>query len=309
MPITRNDHYIIVNYHYVENPRPDFSGIFPCPVKEFERQVAQMSRNFKITTLEGVYEACASHAPEKVAAITFDDGLNDQYENAVPLLKKYGAPASFFIITSTLDGVVPSAHKIHVLLSRVPPDELVRTLNSFMESAHPDLAARFHVPRDRRISKRRMHEDIAVANFKETVSALPIEIKNQYIARVFASMGIEESKLAQELFMDRARIASLHRDGFEIGNHSDSHDALTALGAAEIRHDVRESQRKLHAIVGEAPVSFSYPFGLTSTASLEALEEEKVKYAVTVDARALTHDDHRLLTPRFDTNDMRDGDL
>src|SRR3989338_4606904 len=187
MLITPRDRQIIVNYHYVEDPRPDFSGIFPCPVKEFERQVALLSKNFKITTLRGVFEACRASAPEKVAAITFDDGLCDQYENALPILKKYGAPATFFIITSTFDSVVPSAHKIHLLLSKISPDELVIMFSSFMAREYPGKAEQYFIPTDRRIFERRQHENLVVANFKETLSAIPVDIKNKYIAYVFSS--------------------------------------------------------------------------------------------------------------------------
>lgn len=307
MPITPEDKHIIVNYHYVQDPRPDFSGIFPCVVKEFERQIALLAHHFTITTLEGVFEARESFSPKKFAAITFDDGLKGQYYNALPVLKKYGATATFFIITSTFAGIVPSAHKIHLLFSRAAPDELVDTFNAFVREYYPRTGARYHIPKDRRISERRQHEDVRVANFKETLSAIPADIKNKFMESVFSVIGLKESELSQELFMSQAEIASLHRAGFEIGNHTDSHDALYSMGEEQIRKDLSRSQEKLKTITGEMPTAFSYPFGLTSKAALRALEEERFKYAVTVEVRALTPEDHRLLLPRFDTNDIRDG--
>ena len=41
--------------------------------------------------------------PEKPLIITFDDGYEDNYTNAFPLLQKYGFTATFFLITSFLD--------------------------------------------------------------------------------------------------------------------------------------------------------------------------------------------------------------
>lgn len=40
--------------------------------------------------------------PDKPILITFDDGYLDNYENAYPILKKYGMVATFFIITDML---------------------------------------------------------------------------------------------------------------------------------------------------------------------------------------------------------------
>ncbi len=37
--------------------------------------------------------------PDKVVAVTFDDGYEDNYKNAYPILKKYDIPATIFIIT------------------------------------------------------------------------------------------------------------------------------------------------------------------------------------------------------------------
>jgi len=40
--------------------------------------------------------------PENPVLITFDDGYLDNYENAYPLLQRYGMTAAFFVITSLL---------------------------------------------------------------------------------------------------------------------------------------------------------------------------------------------------------------
>jgi peptidoglycan/xylan/chitin deacetylase (PgdA/CDA1 family) len=45
--------------------------------------------------------------PNKPILITFDDGWEDQYWNAVPVLDKYGFKATFFIIGNTLTGTWP----------------------------------------------------------------------------------------------------------------------------------------------------------------------------------------------------------
>lgn len=43
------------------------------------------------------------NCPDKPVVITFDDGYRDNYDNAYPILKKYGFKATIFVITKYID--------------------------------------------------------------------------------------------------------------------------------------------------------------------------------------------------------------
>lgn len=52
----------------------------------------------------GVLIKAGMRPPSKTICITFDDGLQDNYEIAAPILDHYGVRASFFIVAGSLDG-------------------------------------------------------------------------------------------------------------------------------------------------------------------------------------------------------------
>ncbi len=299
------DNHIIVNYHYVEDPRPDKQGIAPCFVSDFEKQVKFLSENYRIVSVSEVFRTAKENGSEKLCAITFDDGLNDQYDNALPILKKYKAPATFFIITSVFSGRLPTAHKIHNLLSRVPVGQLVDKFNGFLKEFYPDLVENYLIPKDRRLTQKRLHEDLITANFKETMIMAPEDMKGRFLRFGFKTFGLNEKKISKELFMDKDRVRLLQKAGMYIGNHSHHHYALNVINEETLRNDLRLSKDVLLDILGEQPKVFSYPHGRSNDAARKILQEEGIEYAVTIDKRAIEKNDEPLLIPRYDTNDIK----
>lgn len=64
----------------------------------FEDQIAYLSRNkYNFITFEDLKN---EYIPNKPIIITFDDGYKNLYENAYPILKKYDAKATIFLISN-----------------------------------------------------------------------------------------------------------------------------------------------------------------------------------------------------------------
>lgn len=236
--IKNTDRRIIVNYHYVEDPRADWSGIHPCSVREFERQIGFLSKNFKVVAISQVFDSARNGTEGKFCAITFDDGLKGQYENALPILKKYKTIGTFFPITSTFEGRLPSTHKIHALLSHSSTAELIKIFHGFIREFYPDLETAYSVPADRRLFERRKHEDISTANFKETMISLPEDIKGRFLRYCFKMMRLDEKKISRQIFMSQARIAELVNQGMEIGCHSHGHYSMATADSEFFKKDI-----------------------------------------------------------------------
>ncbi len=89
----------ILNYHKVDNMNISLS-VLP---DDFDKQMSYLkSEGYNTITPEQLYQHLVNGAqlPENPIMITFDDGYEDNYQYAYPILKKYGFTGTIFIITS-----------------------------------------------------------------------------------------------------------------------------------------------------------------------------------------------------------------
>lgn len=98
---------IVLMYHRVDNSDTDPWGICVSP-EHFDEQVKLITNRFPIITAEqAVQQATTGHIPQTSVCITFDDGYADNYTNALPVLKRCGCPAAFFIATAFTGSQMP----------------------------------------------------------------------------------------------------------------------------------------------------------------------------------------------------------
>ncbi|MBQ7198611.1 MAG: polysaccharide deacetylase family protein [Selenomonadaceae bacterium] len=138
---------LVLNYHQVN----DSATSLAVPVADFDSQMAYLvdsgyiaiTPDALLSALEGELEL-----PPKPMLITFDDGYTDNYENAFPILQKYGLRATIFIIPAFVgkpgymtwdelkemeeNGITMQSHTLnHIALEELPDDGLrVELLNS-----------------------------------------------------------------------------------------------------------------------------------------------------------------------------------
>lgn len=92
----------ILMYHSVfpEATEKDMLVVTP---RTFDRQMAFLKKNkYNVLALEELAQLIKEKKkiPAKAVVITLDDGFKDNYTYAFPILKKYGLPATIFIITN-----------------------------------------------------------------------------------------------------------------------------------------------------------------------------------------------------------------
>lgn len=113
-------HYVvpIMTYHHVNNADPKRQdAVSP---ERFEWHMAYLKKHhFNVLSLRTLVQTIkqGKPLPRKSVVITFDDGYADNYEQAFPILKKYGFPATIFVIADVIntDGYLSTAQMKEML--------------------------------------------------------------------------------------------------------------------------------------------------------------------------------------------------
>ncbi len=96
----------VLLYHHVTDDNTDLPKLTVSDA-EFERQIHLLRANgFETISLDSLLAFMKNEQvklPEKPILITFDDGYEDNYTNAFPILKKYGYTATIFMVGINFD--------------------------------------------------------------------------------------------------------------------------------------------------------------------------------------------------------------
>jgi peptidoglycan/xylan/chitin deacetylase (PgdA/CDA1 family) len=104
----------VLMYHMVSPHRPGakFNGLRVTP-ERFEAQLAWLKREgWHFFTVSELWEQWDT-LPAKSVAISFDDGYADNLHNALPLLEKYDARATIYMVVDRHDRDWSTAKKAH----------------------------------------------------------------------------------------------------------------------------------------------------------------------------------------------------
>ncbi|MDP4145290.1 MAG: polysaccharide deacetylase family protein [Bacillota bacterium] len=93
----------VLYYHSIESEK---GNPLRMPKEKFREQMQYLKDNdYTTLTLDELYDYLANNkpVPKKSVVITLDDGYEDNYTNAYPIIKEFGFKATVFVITSSID--------------------------------------------------------------------------------------------------------------------------------------------------------------------------------------------------------------
>lgn len=232
----------ILIYHRVLSVR---DPLFPGEVDAaaFEQQMRLVRSSFNVISLaEAVRAMRKGTLPPRAACVTFDDGYADNAEVALPILRKLGIQASFFVATGFLNG------------GRMWNDtviEIVRGAAGPLLDLEPVGFGRFDIAG---IPQRQQ----AISTLIGKLKYLPLQERQVQIDAICDHL---RPTLPDNLMMSSDQVRELHSAGMEIGGHTVNHPILARLDTATARREIAEGKDAIEGIIGAPVRLFAYPNG------------------------------------------------
>ena len=293
---------IAVTYHYV---RPDFSGcsggINGLTPREFEDQLALLGKRAVFVSASDVLDAVAGKTalPSRALLVTFDDGLREQYECALPVLNRMGIPALFFVNTRPIvEQKICTVHQVHLMRAALSEQEFRRTIEQTASELQVDLE---RTSDPAKLHTQYPYDSPQAAQMKFLLNfGLPpherVALIESSFSRVFPG---EEREMARRLYMDADQIATLGRMD-SVGTHGHDHLPIGQITEQDARSMITLSVSHLERWTGSRPFALSYPYGVRDTCSPETAaiaQQCGIRYAFTVESAG--NDAESLKVPQF----------
>lgn len=281
---------VILTYHRVAEDPVDPWGLCVSPAN-FTRQMELLRKlGFETVHVSELADALRDRRLSRpTIAVTFDDGYVDNLEAARPILERYQTPATHYATAGYIGLAEPfwwDVLDLVFLRTKRLPDTLEITLAD--ERISWNLGAEAVLERgsetgrppwkplsDPPTRRHELHDTL----WRLLVTAMPAE--RQRAVRELAEWGaVTSDAWAQKRPMSEDELRTLRGDGLvEIGAHSLTHPALSALPPAVQAHELRASKSRLENILGAKVRGFAYPHGRASPGLQQLAREAGYDFA------------------------------
>lgn len=269
---SRLNKFYVLNYHMIAD-KPN--GFFPeTSVEDFEKAVVHIKKYYKVTSLEDIIDRVKSgRSIRGCLAVTFDDGFKDNYTIAYPILRKYNVPATIFISPGFIEtGKVPWFIKVRYIFMQTP----LKRIRSNIGGQEYDL-----------IMETSRERFLASEDFMCYLKRCEDDNRGRLLNELCDQLGINDFSEINDLMLTWEQIREMSNGGVSFGAHTMSHPVLARLTPEEAQEEIKESKKKIEAMIGKRVDSFSYPFGKRTDYSeslISLLRKMNFECAVTTEA-------------------------
>ena len=303
---------IAVNYHYIkESYNFEFPGIHGVTTIQFEKQLEILSNIGEFvhpTEILNIQKEIES-LDEIFFLVTFDDGLKEQFINALPILNNMGISAAFFINPSNLvDSKISPVHQLHILRSQIHPKILTEFIMEKINDLNIDI--NFNELDFVNAKNNYFYDVDYIANFKYLLNfKLSFNVRDLLINSAF-DYFLPQNSDYKDIYMNKSELVSLAKMGL-LGSHAYNHLPLGTLSKDELFYEISNSYETfLNITDGIIPNGISYPYGNYESCKYPTIEIAEFcgfNWGLTMERAANVNLNTPLGLSRFDCNDLPGG--
>ena len=294
-PIVEAGTAVVLRYHRVAGSAAEPVPLAVTP-EEFDAQLAFLKARCHVMGPRAIAEAIIEERPLPPGAvgITFDDGYEDNFSVAFPLLKKHDLAAAFFITAGWVETRrVLWWDRLHEYVREAAAEGIEPVgQESLPEPVAAAMAsANLESPGGRSAL---VHELIVAIRSL----GLPTAEVDSLAERVGAVLGADEPDPEPYLPMNWYQVQLLHEGGMTIGSHTMSHARLSTLPADDAYAELEQSRQLLEEKLG-APVDLlGYPAGDYNQDVVDLVAEAGYRAAYTTEPGPVRPGDNPLTLRR-----------
>jgi peptidoglycan/xylan/chitin deacetylase (PgdA/CDA1 family) len=262
---------IVVYHGIIQSPLDVYNSCF-LDEESFRTQVAYLRTNFQVLRLCDAVEKLRSKSVDRpTAVITFDDGYQNNYDVAFPILREAGVPATIFLTTALLNSDDTFWNlRLNRALSKTEKTSLEWDGRVF------DLVG----PTSKRAA------GLAIASI---LRELPRGELTSDLHTILRDLE-DDPDCAIEVdspfrMLNYQAIADMTSSGLiDFGAHGHTHAKLTRLSPEEQREEIERSLAMVSDLTGAPCKLFAYPFGKSADyddETIRILETCGVRVALT----------------------------
>jgi len=242
---------VVLAYHRIAELK-DYAFRLAVSPERFSEHLRIISERYRPTSLQELADSLREGriAPRTVV-LTFDDGYRDAVQHGVPLLERYGVPATFFILTGQMGSSREFWWDEVERLFREAEAVTVRRWRQLWRSGDGDLEPAFPNGGMDMLSA-------IVASLKR----IPKGRRDAVIQDLYDAAGM--SRVARRGFepVSSDEVRTLAGSAWiDIGSHGVSHTAANALSQEDLERELHDSKALLEELTGQKVGPFAFPFG------------------------------------------------
>ncbi len=276
-------------YHGVV-PKPDINvSQNHLSLAEFEKHIIYLKNNYQIVPLKELFDSNFNYAAQsaKRIAITFDDGYENNFLYAYPILKKYSIPATIFVVSKTIES--------NEYLLWYDYLDINKSLINIQQMKVQDFG----------LSKSKSDALEEIATFEQLKSffkKLTTNEKNrllEYLSNHLSSKSVEVDNALYKL-LSREQLREMSASGIiEIGSHSHTHPNLAEISESEVKEELHTSKHLLEQATNTTVDTIAFPDGSYNEKVLMQAKDLGYKRLLAVDYKLKSDPADNAILPRY----------